>query len=479
MKRTLLLLLLLFLLTGCSREAPAEETPPPNKEITEETTTPIEAPAPEEETTEPEAVPAPEPEPDKDEAIPLPPLPNSIYCTGDTAVDSNGNVVLHLTNRTLSPLYDSVTGQLRAIVAVRDYRADALYDLSGRLLFENLNAVRLGCSGDLFWYRSLTSATLTRLSDQTVLEDNLELVETAGTLTAVQPSFWSSPCTLVDSSGEPVRQLDRGFRLTAAHDWQDQTWLVLEAPDGTQTLTNATGDVCLPGFYTEILNVDQGCALVRQENHYLAVDLTSGETVLRLPYAFTFLKNAALADTGSDGSKTLLDLNGQTIFTGALAGSYACDADGNGTYDLILCQVIRDGEYATTVLTTDGRQFCTLPTQIDFVQPLSPTQVLCLIPDGQGYLQTALLRNLTDSTETTLCSGAYLQVEPISTTQGQYFLCRSSSGGQEICRVLQSDGTQVLPDMSRCSYAGGDVFDCTMQEADGLLCLNGAWLYRR
>mgnify|MGYP003293155710 CR=1 FL=1 len=91
---------------------------------------------------------------------------------------------------------------------------------------------------------------------------NLELVETAGTLTAVQPSFWSSPCTLVDSSGEPVRELDRGFRLTAAHCWQDQTWLVMEGPDGAQTLTTENGDVCLPGFYTEILDVDLGCALV-------------------------------------------------------------------------------------------------------------------------------------------------------------------------------------------------------------------------
>ena len=106
MKKILLLLTFLLALTGCVRQEPPAPEPEPVPEPA-----PIVTPAP----VEPERIPEPEPEPIPEEPVmeepQLPDLPYPVYCWGDTAVSSDGTVILQVPEQVRFPLRISMEGQ--------------------------------------------------------------------------------------------------------------------------------------------------------------------------------------------------------------------------------------------------------------------------------------------------------------------------------------------------------------------------------
>lgn len=473
MKRTVCILLLLFLLTGCNSQ---QEAGTPAQAASPETEPVQTAPAQEDLPKESEQSQETPAETESEKPL-IPALPDSVYCGGDTAVDSKGNVLLQVPDHQLQPLTDQA-GQIRGILAKQNGQFTALYDLSGAPIVSNLSATACGCTGDLFWYTSFgSSTTVMKLSDQTVLYDSLADAEPAGDRLVLQPSYWNSTCILVDSYGQTVLELERSFRLVQVHTWQNQTYLCLEAQDGRQSLVDLNGSTCL-GFYDQVCSVAHNCAVVQSGSQYLAVSLTSGKTVFQWDNPFMLLGNSVLAEVDVDHT-ALLDLQGQPLYDQTFSGAYAFDANGDGAADLIFGEYLHDTTDVTAVLKPDGTLLQVLPTALWNVTPINADQVFYTVIGDKGLRdQTGILLTLSDGTQTELTSGSFLQVELIQTSEETLLLCRSDgSGDQRIYRLLRLDGTQVLPDCSQCEYVGSDVFACTVDGKEGLLCLNGAWLY--
>ena len=473
----LALLLAFVLLTGCGMPQNVQVQESPTSEEVRQTAQ-EEGPAEDVPSAEEEDASSSEEAPPAEEEIPaaeaLPELPYPVYCAGDTAVTADGQILLQVTNRTLQLLLDDVTGQPRGILVTSDGQLEDLYDLSGQPVLEALNGSSWGCTADLFWYGSFSDLTLVQRSAREVLQDGLVQVVPAGDRIALQPVFWNSPCILVNSYGSQVLELDRGFRLVQVYESNEQAWLAMEARDGTQTLIDLDGNVCLPQFYTEILAVTNGCALVRQEDQFLAVDLSTEKTFFRHDQPFTLLNNTILL-SNSDSAKTLTDWNGQQRFGPVLSSSYAWDADGDSQSDLVFCETLEGTDYMTTVLDPDGQVLYTIPVQLSFVTPLSATQVFYAVTTGAGFQQSGYLVDLAQQTETFLFAGSFLQVQPVETTDGLLLLCRSSDQDD---RILQPDGVQILP-AGTYTYAGGDLFYCILDGQEGLIAADGTWIYEK
>lgn len=465
MKNLIFLLTLLLVLTGCGREAvitapEPEPEPPVSQEPAPPETPQTETPAPPSNPT----VEEPSENPPVLEVPALPELPQPVYCWYDTAVAADGSVILQVPDHLLTPVRDAVTGDLRGILSSPTNISwatvyDGFYDLSGQPIVEAQGLMGFQCFGDLFWQGLPGGITVHRLSDGTEVDSGLLSVRPAGPYLALQPSFWNSACRLVNETGETVLELERGFRLEQVFTDGGQTWLAM-AKDGQVNLVDLEGKVLLGRFYHEIRTISHGCAVVRDGQTWLAVNLTSGETIFQWNKPFTMTKHGVLAQT--DQGWQLLDTQGSALSELVLTDAYVYE-------DLILGQIRKDNGHETLLLSSAGTLLAELPTELMHVEPLSENLVFYAVVTGEEYYsQKGYLVDLATGRETLITTGAQLQMELIQTTGGPMLLCQNSEGAQ----LLLIDGTLARQDLPPCSYES-DIFTC----GDGLFCLDGRWLY--
>ena len=465
MKRLMLLLVLLLFLTGCvsrpdavptesgagtETELPASVTPQPENTVPEDT----EPPTPPEETA-----------PETEYAAPLS-LPWSVYCYEDTAISADGTILLQLPGYQLTTLLDFATGLPRGILALKELQITALYDLSGALWLDNLSGTFAGCTGDLFWHGAFGSQTLVRLSNGKVLYENLSLIRTAESYVIIQPAFWNSPCVLLDSYGNEVQTLDRGFRLTAVYPDNGTAFLSMEAKNGSRMLIDTQGQTRLPAFCLEVLSVSNQCAVILQGTEYQLIDLQTQDILFRHDQEFSYFDGTILT-TDSQHGVTLMDLQGNTLLQ--MTEATPADPNGDGIPDLILGAQIADEHYQTLVLKPDGTSVLTLDAAPRMVLPLSDTFVFRIETVGAGMLQEGFLVNLETGEEMRVVTGPMVSAASIMTSEGLLFLVSSQNGG----RLLRPDGMELFS-CARTRYIGGDVFFC---EDEGLRAWDGSWLW--
>ena len=478
MKKLCLLLSALLLLTGCAgRQTDAPKTSGANADIplSSEEQPPITTAAQKVSIPDVPAVQNPEPatqEPTVQEPVRtnLPDLPLPVYCYEDTAVASDGTILLQLPEQQLDVLTDSVSGEPRGILA-HDAQAAALYDLSGNLLLENLYSVSFHCTGDLFWYGGHGDITLIRTSDKQILQENLSTVCTAGSHIFVQPAYWNSSCIIMDSAGNEVRTLDRGFQLGFSYHDVSGDYVIMQARDGTEMLVDKDGLPCLPDFCYQVLSISQGCAVILQGQEYQLVDLSTQMILFRYDRPFSWLGGTVLT-VGQDDTLTLMDLQGKVLLE-AMTGTIA-DPDGNGVPDYLVCSVLDGNSFLTQIYATDGTLLQTLDCSFYNVTPLTDTLLLQTKPYGAGQKQQGWLVDLQNGTETKLLSGTYLNAQPVFTSDGLFLLI----GSEEQYVLMRPDRTEFFR-CERCTYVGGDVFRCTKDGQEGLMTLNGSWLLTR
>ena len=461
MKRLTCLLALLLILTGCVSSPGAA----PLESGTGIETEPPASVTPEPELPEPEAAhPEEEAVPETAHSVSLS-LPWSVYCYEDTAVSADGKILLQLPDYQLALLHDSITGQPRGILALKDLQVAALYDLSGALWMENLSGTFAGCAGDLFWHGALGSQTLIRLSDGNTLYENLSLIRTAESYVVVQPAFWNSPCVLLDSTGNEVQTLERGFRMTAVHTDNGTAFLVMEAKDGSQMLVDTQGQTRLPAFCSEVISVSNHCAVILQDTEYQLINLQTQDILFRHDREFTYYDDIILTTNPQDGV-TLMDLQGTTVLQ--LAEATPADPNGDGIPDLILGAQVTEERYQTLILKPDGTPILTLDADPRMVLALSDTFVFRIETVGAGMQQEGFLINLETGEALRVMTGPMVSAAPIHTSEGLLFLVSSKNGG----RLLQPDGTELFS-CKQTRYIGGDVFLC---EGEGLRAWDGSWL---
>ena len=399
-------------------------------------------------------------------------LPRSAYCFEDTAVDGRGRVVLRLPGHTLTPVTDAATGQPRGIAAreTGSGLVTTLYDLAGQPLLTGLQADTYGCQSDLFWYGRTGSYTLQRISTEQVLETGLAEVQPVGDRLALQPAFWNSSCRLVDGLGQTTAELDRGFRLSGVHTWQDQSYLTVTSKDGLQTLVDTEGNSCLGRFYDEVAGITGGCALVRDGGNWLAVSLNGGRIMFRWTAPFTLLTGGVLAELPSGGYQLVNRQGRQLCQTFSSARVYT----GGGT-ELVFGQLVRNGAYGTVVLDAGGTELAFLPAELFNVTPVDGNTVFYTTASGkEAFDRTGFLRKLDTGVTVEAASGAFLSAEAIETTRGTMVLCVSGDDSGGAFTLVLPDGTPVLTGQTTCAYQGGDVLVCEK----GLLTLDGQWLYQ-
>ena len=471
MKKILLLLALLLALTGCVRQEPPAPEPEPVPEPA-----PIVTPAP----VEPE--PAPEPEPTPEEppiAEPrFPDLPYPAYCWGDTAVSSDGTVILQVPDHTLELVFDAVSGKPAGFLAqpaqISMILYTAFYGLDGQPILTDTPLAGFHTTGNLCWYFADSGYTLLRLSDGTVVAEGLKTVEPAGDVLIMQSNFWNSPCVLVDRmTGETVRELDRGFTLSRVYRDGSSLYLAMESTvDGKVTLIDLQGQPRLDDFHDAILSVTQGCAVVYDSENgtrtYSAVDLETGTVLFRRNQPFHLLPDSILANL--DVGAQLLDRQGQPLNEKIFGIAYPCDADSDGDSDLILGSPLKDSD-TTIVMLPDGTELASIPTSERYVSPITPTQIIyCVFTGADALQQEVHLLDLDKGTDMLLVTDSSFTMQPITTSGGQMLLCTTEEG----TRLFLNDGTPARDDLGPCTYLGGDVFACD----EGLRCLDGSWLYR-
>ena len=470
MKKLICMGFLLLMLTGCAKQqAPVPDPEPAPPPAQEEALPPVQSePAP---TPEPEII----PDPPKVEAPQLPELPYPVYCWGDTAVSKDGTVLLQVPDHILELTFDAVSGKPAGILSAPaniswNSLYDGFYTLDGTPVLTDMGMPYFRCFGDLCWYGVPGEYTVQRLSDGTVLEDNLYTVLPVGDCLALQAGYWNDRCKLVDETGQTVLELDRGFRLTAVYKDHGSSYLAMtSAVDGTTSLLSTKGTPVLNEFYKEITDVTLGCAIVWDGAGFQAVSLTTGESVFSWNQAFTLLPDGAIAETNL--GSILVDRQGNRLDDRLLDNSpLIYDWNGDGTPEYLLTNTMQD-VYSTLVLAPDGTELGTIPMHTISVHALSPTTLAYAEPTGTGALLfEAHLVDLQTGTDTVLTAGKNLYVQPITTSGGQMLLCITDEDSQ----LFLNDGTPARDDLGICTYLGGDVFACT----EGLRCLDGTWLYK-
>lgn len=477
MKKFFCILVMLLALMGCTKNEAVIQEPesPPVQEVAE---------TPEAVEPEPEVPVEPEPEPEPEPAeSDLPDLPYPVYCWNDTAVASDGTVILQVPDHTLEVCYDAVSGKARGILALYQEGFTALYtgfyDLDGQPVLTDPAPIEMGCAGDLMWYGGFRNYTVQRISDGEILAEGVKNVTVMDDQVVLLPAYKFEALILLDSkTGETTLEADRGFRPALSFSPNGvRTYMAVTTPDGgKQNLIDRTGTPLLEEFQYEIYDVQQNCAIVRayENGRYIrqAISLDTQEVVFQTEHnvIFKLLPESVLLEV--EDSYTLVDYQGVPLYDTALLHYNIYDWDRDETPEYLLATILRNDHYCTVVLKPDGTEIAELPAeQWQDVEPLSPTTLIYAAYTGEGaFHQELYFRNLETGEDTVLTSGTSLWYEQIETSGGHMIRCEAD--GRTL--LFLNDGTPAWEYPDYCFYIGGDVFTSD----EGLRCLDGSWLYR-
>lgn len=496
MKKLIFALCLLLTLSACApaTPSPSESVPPfsgdaapvPEQPVQPEDTTaekPMK-PAPEDavpsgqDTPEApaEAVPE-EPEqttpPAESTSVPddLPELPQPVYCYDSKVISSKGQVILDASEHHPLLLRDAADQQVRAI-GLQDEGGNLirLCGLNGQPLLEDLYTTEYGILGDLFWYRTQDLYQVVRMSDGTVLYQELELVLPVDGLLAVQPMFWMTRCEMLNGDGQVVRELPSGYHLKQLLPTTPKPSLLLEDRFGKQTVADLEGRPCFDRTFDAVLTAAGTHVKVRDGSTWMAVDLTSGKTVYRRNSDFLLFPGSVMVETGTRGEMSLFSFQGRQLYGSPLLYPDAL----NGSW--ITASRPTNDTYSTVILDQQGTELLVLPAEATCLSALSPNLLFYAHFLGEDTIsQKGVLRDMESGRETILMEGRYLKAEKLDTTDEPLILCRGVAlDGTPISHLFTMKGKELLSDVTLLDYAGGDVFVTDK----GLICLDGTWLYR-
>lgn len=490
MKKLMFALCLLLTLSACGQTTPTPENPAPSVPQEE-----VSVPEPPAQPVEPQAeVPAPpaeenptdtpadetQPEVPEEPSVPdLPPLPQPVYTYGSTAVDDHGQILLEEPGFDLRVIFDAHTKQARAIAAIEPTRStiQRLYDLSGSVLLDNLNASQCAIMGDLFWCESQGMFRLMRLSDGTTLQKNVDQIEVIGNQLAVQPAYWLSGCSILDETGATVTKLPTEFYLKAVYQNPKKTYLVMGDHDGQQTVMDLEGTTYLGRSYDEVADIVGQHALVRNGSQWLAVDLATGKVLYQNSSPFTLLPEGALVAAGANGRQKLVNFQGQPLYDSELMEPQLLDLNEDGLPDWIAAVQVKNLAYTSVILDTNGQELLSLPDEAAFLTPISPELVFAVSFTGKSSMsQEGTLYDLKTGSTSLLIGGVSISAAPVKVGDQTLIFCRSlnETNRTPMTRLFTTEAQEMLKDVVLTDYQGGDVFTTT----NGLICLDGTWLYK-
>lgn len=487
----LLALCLLFQLAACAAPeppdapaeqgiAPAETSPPP--EMPEKTEQPD---IPEEPIPEPGPLPEPQPE-EMSESVPGPAayIYRGFQENAAAILDKDGNVLLPA-EAPANLLCDSLTGQICGFFRQAEGEEEAeIYDLYGNLQFRRPVTGQRGVFGNLFWYGvAIYEKTLCSLEDGTVLMENLKTVEPLGDYLFVQSIFRNSPGMLLDGEGNVVKELDRGFAAKNIHQYRGRDYLEMEAPDGTRTLIDRNGDMCLPRFYDDVLFIDMDCAIVQNGEKYLAVRLDDGETVMETAYRIRELTpNAAILE--QDGDFILTDYEEKPL-ADRVYEDLETVKNANGRTTMLLGKyTAEDGSMWVQFLNLDGTErFAMEYSYYGFNGPevVEDKYLLCYTYPGESRDTTDRCFAVVDlETQTKrFLNPRYTHLARWGDMPPElFFLCYNNEDKTRMFYDLYNvRGELMIGGLENVTYRDG-LINCTWGDEKGLLRLDGTWFYK-
>ena len=492
MKRIVWIFVLLALacgLAGCAETAqPMTEAPetvemPEAVEMEEAPETPEEAePEAPVETAEPEQPVEPEPEIASEPEILWDAQPVYVY-NGDgraVAVDPAGQAVLELEDGELSLLRDSFTGEIRGVVARMGTGESRVYDCQGRLIAGDCAGFSFGCTDRVFWYsgRDLTGCTIRSLQSGDVQWEDLKSVSVLGSYLYAGQTYWNDPALLLNQDGTLARELERGFSLAAVVHDGAQDYAIVEARDGTQILLDQEGNACLHSFYDRVTGVSEGCALVKAGDEYGAIDLETGKTVFRSqePLAGLLPEGAVLEMEGTGGQ--LVDRQGNLLYPGPLEQLQVWEEDGEPVF-LLGVETDRNGTTWVVFLELDGTERLRVEVGLGgLTMLLSRRAVYATNRDTRDGLNRIYETLDLTTGETAQLPRTYCGVSGSELDGETYLTAYYRDGDRVLYDVLSWEGQPLFTGLEDCTDLGCGVLQCRQGEKQGLLCLDGTWLFQ-
>lgn len=473
MKRMLFLLALLLALTGCGE---AEQIRP------EEETTPVQQVEAEPEQSEIQPEPEETPVPEEPEQQPEAKAPQAAYWYEDKAVAEDGTVVLCVPEHTLRLIRDELTGKPRWILAQDSEGAyDGLYELDGTPIQTDVMG-SFSVAGDLLWYQTEGGVCVVRVSDGTVLDENLEQVRLVGGRAALIPSYRLGSIRFLEpQTGEETGRLESGFTCAEVTN-SDGGYLAVRSPDGQSVnLVDSEGTPLLSDFAAQIEDVCFGYAMVRKEaeGDLRVVELSTQREVYRSDREFILLPGAVLV-CQRERQWQLQSWQGEALYDEVLIDRpEVYEEDGVPQY--LVGQVLRGTEFVPVILRPDGTVLGELPADPTQIGLASAGAVTYVLKTGRGeeahlyLLETGEDVLLARGGEIVLSAGLerspadYEQVRQIETSGGKLFVLTVDN----TLRLYLNDGTPARQDLGTATYLGGDVF----HTETGLRRLDGSWVY--
>lgn len=468
MRLILLLLALLFCLPGCGRKE--EPLPAPPTEEVRET-----VPA------EPEVIPAEIIR----EALTLPgSQPIYIYEKETTALvlDSQGNVVLEVTDGKAEPLKDAQTGEYLGVTVKRQtdgqQRMD-FYDLQGQSILTDVQGQDAEIqAGLLCVYTNFNHGAchLFRWTDGASLYDHIDGLQNLGT-TVFLDRAEDRTDLLLDSAGQVLREFPPKTKAEAQRNEDGNCYLVW-CPWENWGLPKAWGLLDTRGqeiwdcAYDRIYGVSGGCALVQQEKHNKAVDIATGETRFESDFVLTaLLPDAAVIWDSRTYTYQLIDARGGLLLDRWMDEIQVCDLDSDGEPDVLLCTYEAHNRQYTACLDLDGTERWIKETEGQVLYDGGPWGLMTRETDGkrQPYHDQCLGVYLATGDEVLLKERCQREKLDSACVKVTYFNVQ----GEERSDIVMLDGTVLLEDLVDCRFLGGNVVRCDQ----GLLRFDGTWLY--
>lgn len=422
------------------------------------------------------------------------PVGSAVYVysndTGSAAVDQWGNVILEASPNSLRILRDGKTGEPWAVARTADGgRTKELFSPDGAPLTQGPFSAEISVErwGSLYWYGNNVAPsflgwvddgiplneTLCR-SDGTVLLENLTGIAPVGEYLFVQPSYQRGACMILDGEGAVVRALDKGFRFVTVCTSPTEDYAVVSAPDGTQTLVDSEGAMCLDRFYEKVSGVSLDCALVQEGRTYLAVDLGTGSVLFESQKPISQV--TSLGAVVHDGLwERYVDWQGKPL-SDEFFESLRVISDEAGRQVLLRGLLLEeDGSQWAVYLDLDGTERFRVEYFEEDPMGISERFEVCASFPGAGRESTdaqLTILDLETGTQHWLHKGYRRYVRRVGP---ELFICQR---GDKLFDVLDVEGQVRLTGLSNIWDQYDGVIRCDQGEASGLLRTDGTWLYR-
>ncbi|MBP3633280.1 MAG: DUF5046 domain-containing protein [Oscillospiraceae bacterium] len=409
------------------------------------------------------------------------------------AVDDGGNVVMEVTDGQLSILRrdEKIIGYAvkRSDGIVTDEYGWAqpektwndLYDENFEFLY-SLPLSYVALEHDLIsgWNPNTGTSQVYRLSDGTLLYDDIYAFYELGEYCYVNQDDWNAPGMFLDGQGNTIAQVPQD--CTTGGSVLDQYMVVIKnelhgliAPDGT---------LALPFAYHELRSGQLGCVFARDDSGWHAIEVSTGKEVFSSPTPILKLfSETAIVEDESGDAYQMVDYSGNALMDERFIWVNSYDTDDDGTPELLEAPLYeQDGNI---LFSPDGTVLYLSNTESSYMVMDENTVVLTIIPQNSVDDPSGYLRYLLDpisGTQTLLPeTSADAFYSPLYTEFGREHGLISRGGSNELgwyrTDILDTDGTVLLEGLQDMIYRGDGVFQCSRGFTSGLLRLDGTWLY--